>query len=144
MKALTIEEVIETKESLEKALAKMLGQGNPIPVHFEKGKRDYLTVTSDPLDRPGIFGLMFANLSINSFGGIHIMSQEFIDVQIAENEDIIFASFILHVIYLHQDGGSNGCELGFLGKRLIAELKYEDRFSVCDKNRLMEWVIKTI
>ncbi len=128
MIALTVDQVMETEGNLGKVMAQALGVGASLPLHFikkEKGAKVFVSVESDPIDRPGILGLMFSDLRIGSFGSMWILTQDQIDETMANGEDAVFAYFNIHTSYTHQTGGSNGCEIGFCGRNLVAELKVD-------------------
>ncbi|MDD5651592.1 MAG: hypothetical protein PHF86_14450 [Candidatus Nanoarchaeia archaeon] len=143
MKALTIEDVLKTKEDLESVLSNLFGNKLNVKLNFKieeskyyQSKEEYLTVESEPIPRLGISAFIFSELRICSFGRIHILSEELIE------ETKIYASFAIHVSYRQQTGGSNRSDLGFNGKRIFAELiKNPNEWMKEEKE--YKWIINT-
>lgn len=117
---LTSEEVVETSEQLSEAISAVLGFDVKMNLYIETSKSGNKAVyaKSERIHLNGVAMYMFKDLTIGSFGSVRVTEEN------SPNKTCL-AWFELHASYNHQTSGSNGCNLGFAGARLVATLKRE-------------------
>jgi len=126
---LTREEIMATESSLSDAISQVLGM--PVKMHFYPITDDKLGAGSDNLPLSGPAYFMFQSLTVGSFGSISVTS--------VDSEDVNLAWFEANFAYKHQDGGTNGCTVGILGKSVTMVLR--NKWDFCESKLTWKAVI---